>query len=62
MKYFNFAASILLTTNAYGMGFDLNPGGEDIDGVKYYTLSAKNSTEQKNIDIALDGNANTAKI
>ena len=62
MKYFSLAISILLTTNAYAIDFDLKPGGEDIDGVKYYTLGAKNATEQKNIDVALDGNANTAKI
>lgn len=48
--------------NAYAADFTLNPGGDDIDGTKYYTLAVKNALGSTNIDVALEGNAITAKI
>jgi hypothetical protein len=48
--------------NACATGFDLKPGKDDIDGTKYYTLIANNSHGHTNIDVALEGNANTANI
>ncbi|WP_241623092.1 hypothetical protein [Rosenbergiella australiborealis] len=62
MKYFSLLTFIFISTNVYATEFYLKPGMEDIDGTKYYTLTAKNSNGQKNIDIALEGNANTVTI
>ncbi|EPN2806690.1 hypothetical protein ACTWOG_004429 [Serratia marcescens] len=62
MKYFSSLIFIFISTSIYAADFSLKPGAEDIDGTKYYTLTAKNTHGQKNIDIALEGNANTATI
>lgn len=48
--------------NSCATDFTLKTGAEDLDGTKYYKLMAKNSYGQKNIDIALEGNANAATI
>lgn len=62
MRFFSPLILIFITMNACAAEFYLKPGTEDLDGTKYYTLTAKNSHGQKDIDIALEGNANTATI
>lgn len=62
MKFFSSLILIFISMNVCATDFTLKPGTEDLDGTKYYTLTAKNSYGQKNIDIALEGNANTATI
>jgi len=62
MKYFSSLIFIFISMNVCATDFYLKPGAEDLDGTKYYTLTAKNSHGQKNIDIALEGNANTVTI
>lgn len=48
--------------NVCAADYYLKPGEEDIDGTKYYTLTVKNSHGKKDIDVALEGSANTATI
>jgi len=62
MKYFSSLIFIFISTSVYATDFSLKPGAEDLDGTKYYTLTAKNTHGQKNIDVALEGNANTVTI
>ncbi|MCE0828766.1 hypothetical protein LVQ78_22455 [Buttiauxella sp. A2-C2_NF] len=62
MKYFSFVILFFITMNVYAIDFELKAGDDDLDGTKYYTLVVKNDIGRKNIDVVLEGNANTAKI
>lgn len=62
MNYFSSLVLIVISMNVCAADFHLKLGSEDLDGTKYYTLTVKNSHGQKNIDVALDGNANTVII
>ncbi|WP_367299638.1 hypothetical protein [Hafnia alvei] len=62
MRYFSSLIFIFFSMNVCASDFYLKPSSEDLDGTKYYTLTVKNLHDQKNIDIALEGNANTATI
>ncbi|MFI8418329.1 hypothetical protein ACQKDS_19995 [Serratia sp. NPDC078593] len=62
MKYFSSLIFVFISMSACATDFYLKPGAEDLDGTKYYTLTAKNPYGQKNIDIALEGNANMVTI
>lgn len=62
MRFFSSLIFIVISMNACATDFYLKPGAEDLDDTKYYTLTVKNSHGQKNIDIALEGNANTVSL
>lgn len=47
MKYFISLILTVIPMNVCAAEFYLKPGVEDIDGTKYYTLTAKNSHGQK---------------
>lgn len=62
MKYFRWLIFFLISINAYGINFELKPAEDDIDGVRYFKLTIINNQKNKDIDIALEGNANEARI
>lgn len=62
MKRFSFLIIFFVSMRVCAIGFELHPGHDKIDGIQYYTLAVKNSIGKTNIDVALEGNANTAEI
>jgi hypothetical protein len=62
MKYFSVIALFFMAMNVYAIDFNLVPGSKDLYGMEYYTLSVKENDKLKNIDVALEGNANMAII
>lgn len=62
MRFFNFSLLFFVVANAYAVDYQLNPASEDIDGVKYYTLTIKHGGVEKSLDVSLEGNANNMQI